>query len=163
MNLVYFLVSEDVVLDSRSNKVSVLKLVEHVHLDDLAVKFVSKSDVVWVRTPLVACCCFRWEPNEDRAESDPNFEIAIKTPTRTIPPVPFSSKFQGKELARSYIDLPGLPDDGPGTYEIVLIYPTVDGLAEASWPIEVTVDEPVVDVAESEQPSGDDIPEITTG
>ena len=134
MKLTYFLVSEDAILDERSNKVSIIKIVEHLHFEG-SKKKVGGTGIVWNESRLTVVASFEAEPEED--VTDASFQIGIKTPAREVPPIAFGLDFKGKPRSRCYIDLPGLPDDGSGPYVVHLHHLSSKGEQVREWKIDV--------------------------
>ena len=135
MKLTYFLVSEDALLDDRSNKVSIIKIVERLYIEGSKQK-IGSTGITWNESKLTAVAAFESEPDEDVTEA--SFQIGIRTPVREVPAITFGLDFEGKPRSRCYVDLPGLPDDGSGVYIVHLHYSSsISGEQIQDWKIDV--------------------------
>jgi len=121
MEVRFFLCAESAVVDSTSNKMTILNVVEELS----AVGFPAVMPLLTMVTLL----------SRKKAEADkPHMNIICTQNNKPIFNVPIEPEFQSKLRTRTIVGVQGVVLPGPGTLTVTLIHKKK---SIAAWPIEV--------------------------
>lgn len=140
MRLLYFLVAEDFIVDQFRNAATAVKIVERLALRESNPAIPGSRGFDW--RPFRFCALAVFQAGSDE-EPRSEFSVHLRTPTREVDLGRRPCDFAGRRVSRSRMEFPGVPDDGPGEYAVLIRYRGDQGEASAEWGFEVQLVAPV--------------------